>query len=50
MSDEWSLEYKNFTDVGSEMEHESHNHRIVAESAVKSDADKAESMEDWFAA
>jgi hypothetical protein len=50
LSDEWSLEYKNFADVGSEMEHESHNHRIVTETAVKSEVEKAEAMDDWFAA
>ncbi len=28
LSDEWSLEYKNFAHVGSEMEHEDHHHRL----------------------
>ena len=50
LSDEWSLEYKNFADVGSEMEHEDHNHRIATDTAVKSDVEKAEAMDDWFAA
>ena len=50
LSDEWSLEYKSFTDVGSEMEKESHNHRIETEVAVKSEAAKSEAMEDWFVA
>ena len=36
--------------LGSEMEHEDHHHRIATETAVKSDVEKAEAMEDWFAA
>jgi hypothetical protein len=50
LSDEWSLEYKNFADVGSEMEHEDHHHRLETEKALKSDVEKAEAMDDWFAA
>ena len=50
LSDEWSLEYKSFSDVGSEMEKETHNHRIETEAEVQSEAAKAEIMEDWFAA
>ena len=47
---EWSLEYKLFTDVGSEMEHEDHHHMLETEKALKSDVEKAEAMDDWFAA
>ena len=50
LSCEWSLEYKLFTDVGSEMEHEDHHHKLETEKALKSDVEKAEAMEDWFAA
>jgi hypothetical protein len=49
-SEEWSIEYKSFKDVGSEMEKESHNHRIEVEVAVKNEAAKAKAMGDWFAA
>ena len=50
LSDEWSLEYKSFSDVGSEMESEVQNHRIETELAVKNEAAKAELLEDWNAA
>jgi hypothetical protein len=47
---EWSLEYKLFADVGSEMEHEDHHHMLETEKVLKSDLEKTEAMEDWFAA
>jgi len=47
---EWSLEYKLFADVGSEMEHEDHHHRLETEKVLKSDVEKSEAMEDWSAA
>ena len=50
LSDERNVEYKNFSDVGSEMEKEAQNHRINTETAVESEAAKADLMEDWFAA
>ena len=50
LTDEWSLEYKNFADVGSEMEHEDHHHRLETEKALKNDVEKAEAMDDWSAA
>ena len=50
LSDEWSLEYKNFADVGSEMDHEDHHHRLETEKALNSDVEKAEAMDDLFAA
>jgi hypothetical protein len=37
---EWSLEYKLFTDVGSEMEHEDHHHMLETEKVLKSDLEK----------
>ena len=50
LSDEWSLEYKCYSDVGSEMEHESHRHQLETEVVAKSEAAKAEHLEDWDAA
>ena len=48
--DEWSLEYKLLKDVGSSMEREAHNLRLETAAVIKSEAEKAEVMEDWFAA
>ena len=50
LTDEWSLEYKNIADVGSEMEHEDHHHRLETEKAFKSEVEKSEAIEDWSAA
>ena len=50
LTDEWSVKHKSFSDFGAEVEQEEHNHRLETETTVKSDAGKAELMEDWDAA
>ena len=50
LTDEWSLEYKNIADVGSEMDHEDHHHRLETKKALKATLTKTEAMDDWCAA
>ena len=50
LSDEWSLEYKLHTDVGSEMGIEKINHRLQTDVSVEGEVAKTEALEDMSAA
>lgn len=50
LMDEWSLEYKLYTDGGSEMDIEKTNHRLDTVVSVVGEAAKADALEDWCAA